>query len=82
LYHIFNANGALLQKIEKGIVLRRSEELDLKLLPATYLICYFNGFEEAKDLMETARPLLKNYDLNTYESLKESFRILRKIKYS
>ena len=82
LYHIFNANGALLQKIEKSIALRRSEELDLKLLPATYLICYFNGFEEAKDLMDSARPLLKKYDLNTYESLKESFRILRKIKYS
>lgn len=82
LYHIFNANGALLQKIEKNIALRRSEELDLKLLPATYLICYFNGFEEAKDLMDAARPLLKKYDLNTYESLKESFRILRKIKYS
>jgi hypothetical protein len=82
LYHIFNSNRALLQKIEKGVLLKRSEELDLKLLPATYLICYFNGFEEAKDLMETARPLLKKYDVNIYESLKESFRILRKVKYS
>ncbi|MFC2147324.1 ATP-binding protein [Bacteroidota bacterium] len=82
LYHIFNSNKALLQKIEKGVLLKRSEELDLKLLPATYLICYFNGFEEAKDLMETARPLLKKYDVNIYESLKESFRILRKVKYS
>ncbi|MGB5271762.1 MAG: DUF5929 domain-containing protein, partial [Eudoraea sp.] len=82
LYHIFNSNKALLQKIEKDVLLKRSEELDLKLLPATYLICYFNGFEEAKDLMETARPLLKKYDVNIYESLKESFRILRKVKYS
>jgi hypothetical protein len=82
LYHIFNSNRALLHKIEKGVLLKRSEELDLKLLPATYLICYFNGFEEAKDLMETARPLLKKYDVNIYESLKESFRILRKVKYS
>jgi len=82
LYHIFNSNKAILQKIEKGLSLKRSEELDLELLPATYLICYFNGFEEAKDLMETARPLLKKYDLNIHESLKESFRILRKVKYS
>lgn len=82
LYHIFNSNKAILLKIEKGVSLKRSEELDLELLPATYLICYFNGFEEAKDLMETARPLLKKYDLNIYESLKESFRILRKVKYS
>jgi len=82
LYHIFNSNKAILQKIEKGVSLKRSEEQDLKLLPATYLICYFNGFEEAKGLLETARPILKKYDLNIYESLKESFRILRKVKYS
>ncbi|WP_297791805.1 ATP-binding protein [uncultured Eudoraea sp.] len=82
LYHIFNLNGAILKKMDKGISLKRSEELDLQLLPATYLICYLNGFEEAKDLMETARPLLKKYDQNIYESLKESFRILRKVKYS
>ncbi len=82
MFHIFKSNKAILQKIEKGASLKRSEELDLKLLPATYLICYFNGFEEAKDLMETARPLLKKYDVNIYESLKESFRILRKVKYS
>jgi len=82
LYHIFNSNKAILQKIKKGESLKRSEELDLEHLPATYLICYFNGFEEAKDLMETARPLLKKYDINIYESLKESFRILRKVKYS
>ncbi|WP_297704148.1 ATP-binding protein [uncultured Eudoraea sp.] len=82
LFHIFNSNKAILQKIEKGASLKRSEELDLELLPATYLICYFNGFEEAKDLMESARPLLKKYDVNIYESLKESFRILRKVKYS
>lgn len=82
LYHIFNSNKVILQKIEKGRSLKRSEELDLVLLPATNLICYFNGFEEAKDLMETARPLLKKYDVSIYESLKESFRILRKVKYS
>ncbi|MGB5388432.1 MAG: ATP-binding protein [Eudoraea sp.] len=82
LYHIFNSNKAILQKIEKGLSLKGQEELDLKLLPATYLICYFNGFEEAKDLMETARPLLKKYDSKIHESLKESFRILRKVKYS
>jgi len=82
LYHIFNSNKAILQKIDKGLSLKGPEELDLKLLPATYLICYFNGFEEAKDLMETARPLLKKYDSKIHESLKESFRILRKVKYS
>lgn len=82
LHHIFNTNKAILQKIQKGVFLKRSEELDLKLLPATYLICHFNGFEEAKDLLDAARPVLKKYDLSIYKSLKESLRILRKVKYS
>ena len=82
LHHIFNSNKAILQKIQKGVSLKRSEELDLKLLPATYLICHFNGFEEAKDLLDAARPILKKYDLSIYKSLKESLRILRKVKYS
>ena len=82
LHHIFNSNKAILQKIQKGVSLKRSEEQDLKLLPATYLICHFNGFEEAKDLLDAARPILKKYDLSIYESLKESLRILRKVKYS
>ncbi|MBT8294421.1 MAG: ATP-binding protein [Eudoraea sp.] len=82
LHHIFNSNKAILQKLQKGVSLKRSEELDLKLLPATYLICHFNGFEEAKDLLDAARPILKKYDLSIYKSLKESLRILRKVKYS
>jgi hypothetical protein len=82
LYHIYNANNALLQKLEKGIKLRPSEREDLNHLPATYLICFLNGFEEARDQMENARPLLKQYDEQIYQSLKESQRIIRKVKYS
>lgn len=82
LYHIFNANNTLLNKMERNLSLKPSEKEDLKLLPGTYLICYLNGFEEAKDHMDAARPLLKKYDKNSYETLKESLRILRKVKYS
>ncbi len=82
LHHIFNANNALLKKLEKNIGLNNTEKDDVKHLPDTYLICYLNGFEEAKDLMEGARPILKNHDQKIYQSLKESLRILRKIKYS
>lgn len=82
LHHIFNANNALLQKLEKKIDLRPAEKIDLKHLPNTYLICYLNGFEEAKDQMENARPAVKKYDKKLYSSLKESLRILRKVKYS
>lgn len=82
LHHIFNANNALLAKLEKKIKLNPAQIKDLKQLPNTYLICYLNGFEEAKDRMEAARSLLKKYDKKSYLSLKESLRILRKVKYS
>ena len=82
LHHIFNTNNALLEKMEKKIALKNSEQSDLKHLPDTYLICYLNGFEEAKEQMEMARPLLKKADPKIYLILKESLRILRKVKYN
>lgn len=82
LHHIFNSNNALVNKVLKNIRLSPSEKQDLQFLPDTYLICYLNGFEEAKDLMEEARPILKGYDRNIYESLKLSQRILRKVRYN
>ncbi|MEO9892699.1 DUF5929 domain-containing protein, partial [Aurantibacter sp.] len=82
LHHIFNANNALLQKLKKKIKLNPAENRDIKQLPDSYVICYFNGFEDAKDKLEIARPLLKKYDQEIYLSLKEALRILRKVKYN
>ncbi|MEM7487107.1 MAG: ATP-binding protein [Bacteroidota bacterium] len=82
LYHVLNINNTLLQKLEKKIKLNQTEEKDLTHLPATYLICYLNGFEEAKEQMELARPLLKSANKRVYGSLKESLRILRKVRYN
>ncbi len=82
LHHTFNANNALLQKLEKNIALTSSEKKDIEHLPDTYLICYLNGFDEAKNRMDVARPLLKKYNENVYKSLKEALRILRKVQYS
>ncbi|MBT8312861.1 MAG: ATP-binding protein [Maribacter sp.] len=82
LHHIFNANNSLLQKLEKGISLKPADKEDLSHLPATYLICFLNGFEEAKYQMEKARPILKKHAEEVNNSLKESLRILRKVKYS
>nr|WP_299386619.1 ATP-binding protein [Allomuricauda sp.] len=82
LYHVLNTNNVLLQKLDKKMALNPTEEMDLHHLPATYLICYLNGFEEAKDQMEQARPLLKSFNTNIYLSLKESLRILRKVRYN
>ncbi|MDX1328644.1 MAG: ATP-binding protein [Arenibacter sp.] len=82
LYHIYNANLALLKKIEANRKLTPNEKRDLSLLSDTMLICYVNGFEEAKEVMEEAKPMIKKYDLPTYQSIKESLRIIRKVNYS
>lgn len=82
LFHIYNANNALVDKLKKGIPLRPSEEKDLEQLPATYLICYLNEFSDAKKKLLEAKPYLKQKDGNVYQSFKESVRILRKVKYS
>ncbi|MEO9512269.1 MAG: ATP-binding protein [Flavobacteriaceae bacterium] len=82
LHHVLNTNNSLLLKLEKHITLTPAEEIDLTHLPATYLICYLNGFEEAKEQLEHARPLLKATNARVYGSLKESLRILRKVRYN
>ncbi|NJB36933.1 ATP-binding protein [Croceivirga sp. JEA036] len=82
LYHLYNSTNALLQKLSNKITLNSSEKKDLEHLPDTLLICYLNGFEEAKDQMEKARPELKTYDKNIYLELKEALRIIRKVKYN
>lgn len=82
LHHIFNTNKSLLKKLEKGIDLKPSESRDLEHLPATYLLCYLNGFEDAKEYLDDARPLLKRINGTVYQSLKETLRILRKVKYN
>ena len=80
LYHIYNANLALLQKLRKGLVLSDRENKDLENLPSTFMICYLNGFEEAKEKLIDAKLLIKPFP-QIYLSFKEAMRILRKMKY-
>jgi len=82
LHHIYNSNNAILEKLKKNIPLRKNEIVDLLKLPETYLICYFNDFEEAIDKLIEAKPYLKKHSSDTYRNYKESIRILRKVKYS
>ncbi|PWH84056.1 AAA family ATPase [Algibacter marinivivus] len=82
LHHIYNTNNAILDKLKKGLSLTPREALDLKNLPATYLICYLNLFDKALDKLNEAKPYLKAYNKEVYNLYKESMRILRKVKYS
>jgi hypothetical protein len=80
LFHIYNANIALLNKLQKGLSLSERERKDLENLPSTFMICYLNGFEEAKQKLIDAKVLLKPF-IPIYLSFKEALRILRKMKY-
>jgi hypothetical protein len=82
LHHIYNANNALVEKLTKGLTLTKREEEDLKNLPGTYLICYLNLFHEAIDKLNEVKPILRNYSEELNIILKETYRILRKVKYS
>lgn len=82
LHHIYNANNTLLGKLKQGFNLTPVETEDLKNLSATYLICYLNNFDNALKKLEDAKPLLKKYNTQIYNSYKLTMRILRKVKYN
>lgn len=80
LFHIYNSNLALLQKLQKGFSLSEREMTDLENLPSTFMICYLNGFDDAKQKLIDSKLLLKPFG-QVYLSFKEALRILRKMKY-
>ena len=82
LYHIYNNNNVILNKLQKGEILNKGERQDLSNLASTYLICHLNGFENAMDQLETARPFLRNFGDKIYGTYKDNIRILRKVKYN
>lgn len=82
LFHIYNSNNTLIEKIKKNIALTSRETKDIINLPATYLLCYLNDFEDAKTKLEDAKPYIKDYSEKVYSSYKEVIRILRKVNYS
>ncbi|MBT8260678.1 MAG: ATP-binding protein [Bacteroidia bacterium] len=82
LHHIYNSNNAILEKLKKGFALNKNEAKDLRNLPITYLICYFNDFQEAINKFSEAKLLLKNYSEEVFTLYKEASRILRKVRYS
>ena len=81
LFHIYNANNNLCDTLKKGISLSASEKKDIINLAPTYMLCYLNGFEEAKDKLKELSVLMKKQGEKAYQSLKDTQRILRKIKY-
>lgn len=82
LFHIYNSNLALLKKLNSKIPLNSREFQDLENLPSTFMICYLNGFDDAKQRLIDSKVTLKSVANSTvYVSFKEAMRILRKLKY-
>ena len=79
----FNSTLSLLTKLQKYQELSEREELDLENVPSTLMICYLNGFDDAKQKLIEAKPLLKQYvKSESYSNFKEVMRVLRKMKYN
>ena len=82
LFHIYNSNLTLLAKMNKGSSLSPRENRDLENLPSNLMICYLNGFDDAKQKLIDAKAILKAHPNPTiYLSFKEALRVLRKMKY-
>lgn len=80
LHHIYNTNKLLLEKLSKNTPLNERDFKDLENLPHTLMLCYLNGFENAKQRLIDSKQFLKPYP-KIYVSFKEALRVLRKMKY-
>ncbi len=82
LFHIYNSTLSLLTKLQKSQELSEREEQDLENVSSTLMICFLNGFDDAKQKLIEAKLLLKQHKNTTvYENFKEVMRVLRKVKY-
>lgn len=79
---LFNENNTILEKLKAKAPLSVLESSQLLELPNFYLICYFNGIDNAIKKLDESKSYLKALDNKTsYIKYKEAKRILRKIKY-
>jgi hypothetical protein len=82
LHHIYNSSLSLLKRLEKQGISGISNQKEIENLPATLMICYLNGFQEAKQKLIDAKPHLKQLEnQEPYVAFKEAMRVLRKMKY-
>ena len=82
LKNIYAFNNTLVAKIRENKKLTPNELKSLGYLADSYLICYLNGFEGAKEQMEEARRLVKPKFPEVNSSLKQALRVIRKVKYN
>ncbi|CAM3920163.1 MULTISPECIES: ATP-binding protein [Flavobacterium] len=83
LHHIYNSTISLIKKLENNTSLSKRELKDVENISSTLMICYWNGFDDAKTrLINTKNHLKRHNSSEAYTSFKETMRILRKMKYN
>jgi hypothetical protein len=81
LHHIMNTQKVLAQKLLTKTTLSKAKLKEIENLSPTLMLCYLNGFEDAKELLFEIQNRLKTMSSRAYQNHKDSLRILRKIKY-
>lgn len=80
--NIYKNSNSIVQKIENNVTLSTTEHKLVSRLPNNYLICYLNGFLDAKEQLEKIKKYIKNLDdKTTYIKYKDIVRVLRKVNY-
>lgn len=80
--HIYEISNNIISNIENNIPLSVTEHEDVSRLPNNYLICYLNGYLDAKEQLEKAKIYIRSLeDKTTYIKYKDVVRVLRKVKY-
>lgn len=79
---IYKKNRLIISKIENNNPLSAKEKKGLLRLPTNSLICYLNGFVNAKEELKKAKEYILNLEDKTiYVKYKDVIRLLRKVKY-
>ena len=81
LFHLYNSNNALVEKINKKSTLNKVDRTDVLNLPSTYLILSLNGFIDAQQKLINIKLFIKNHSEKLYLEYKDVLRVLRKVRY-
>jgi len=82
LEFLMKKNEMLLEKLKSKKTIEPKEERWLFELTTTYLICYLNGYLDALDYLDQAKPLLKLHSKDLYKQYKDTMRVIRKVRYN
>lgn len=82
LHHIMNSQKTIAQKLLTNKTLTGTQKKEVETLSPTLMLCYLNGFEEAKEILFSIQNPLRDCSNLAYQNHKDAMRILRKIKYN